>query len=387
MGKGVGFQESMNRRDAINFLASVVVGFAVFIAAVVYTNLRTAGQLVFPQYPLARCGNWIADLGEMCDDGPGGSAFCTPFCTLSQCGDTYLNPSADEECDDGNFDPGDGCDATCKNEFMWDGGSAWATCGNGVVEEPEWCDDGNAISGDGCSATCTVDDEPPVEAPPPCAGFGEECTAHGAGSFDDPRCCDGLQCYTGESPSRCVDFCKKVGEGPCRGTTPDAGPCCGDSDCNAANICEAPLAGCRNAEEECVADGDCCQQPKQPLFCRMQTDGRQVCTADRCPGVASSFTLSKKGLTQRYKEKVVPELMHSCVTWQKETVSGMCFAGPYPNCTDGRFLGCVVQGYDALMTPDPVAAGVVKCSPVPGSDGKRVECTLTCVCSRECEPK
>jgi cysteine-rich repeat protein len=35
-----------------------------------------------------------------------------------------------------------------------------ATCGNGVIEQPETCDDGNTTAGDGCSATCTLEPMP-----------------------------------------------------------------------------------------------------------------------------------------------------------------------------------------------------------------------------------
>ncbi len=51
-----------------------------------------------------------------------------------------------EECDDGNSEDGDGCNAECKIEILG--------CGNGTVEEPEVCDDGNQEDGDGCSADC-----------------------------------------------------------------------------------------------------------------------------------------------------------------------------------------------------------------------------------------
>ena len=33
------------------------------------------------------------------------------------CGDGTLNISAGERCEDGNTDPGDGCDENCKSEF------------------------------------------------------------------------------------------------------------------------------------------------------------------------------------------------------------------------------------------------------------------------------
>lgn len=60
------------------------------------------------------------------------------------CGDG--TQQANEECDDGNTDPGDGCDALCKIESL---------CGDGNVTAGEECDDGNLDPGDGCSPRCT----------------------------------------------------------------------------------------------------------------------------------------------------------------------------------------------------------------------------------------
>lgn len=61
------------------------------------------------------------------------------------CGDN-VQASA-EQCDDGNTVSGDGCSATCRDEF---GGM----CGNMAVDTGETCDDGNTTDGDGCSSTC-----------------------------------------------------------------------------------------------------------------------------------------------------------------------------------------------------------------------------------------
>jgi cysteine-rich repeat protein len=60
----------------------------------------------------------------------------------ARCGNGAVEPP--EECDDGNADSGDGCDANCTT----------TRCGNGVVTADEQCDDGGAIGGDCCSATC-----------------------------------------------------------------------------------------------------------------------------------------------------------------------------------------------------------------------------------------
>jgi cysteine-rich repeat protein len=78
------------------------------------------------------------------------------------CGDGLQ--SADEQCDDGNLRPADGCDQQCRIEsgFKCSGGSVSSKsvceeCGNGVVRSTEECDDGNTEDGDGCSSDCKLE--------------------------------------------------------------------------------------------------------------------------------------------------------------------------------------------------------------------------------------
>lgn len=52
---------------------------------------------------------------EACDDGMD-TAGCDADCSLPFCGDGYVNLSNGEECDDRNFENGDGCDMDCKIE-------------------------------------------------------------------------------------------------------------------------------------------------------------------------------------------------------------------------------------------------------------------------------
>ena len=161
------------------------------------------------------CGNGEAEGDEECDDGnqdPGDG--CEPDCTITPavCGDMMVG--GDEECDDGNQDPGDGCEpdctttpSECGNEMIEAGETCddgntdpgdgcdencqtemmMAECGNNMVEPPEECDDGNVDPGDGCEADCTI-------TPPECGNgikeAGEEC--------DDGNMVDG-------GP---MDFCK-----------------------------------------------------------------------------------------------------------------------------------------------------------------------------------
>lgn len=74
-------------------------------------------------------------------------ALASPACRgedrPAECGDSVVE--ADEACDDGNTESGDGCSAACTVEPV---------CGNGELEAGEECDDGNNVDGDGCEANC-----------------------------------------------------------------------------------------------------------------------------------------------------------------------------------------------------------------------------------------
>ena len=102
---------------------------------------------------------------------------------VAACGDRRI--TSPEECDDGNTNPGDGCDGACKIESS-------ATCGNGIVDRgtTEQCDDNNQADGDGCSSRCLI------EAPSGCGdgslalASGEECDDGGTlpGDGCSPSC-------------------------------------------------------------------------------------------------------------------------------------------------------------------------------------------------------
>jgi cysteine-rich repeat protein len=70
--------------------------------------------------------------------------------TSPGCGDSLIQHSAGEQCDDGNALPGDGCSDTCQIEVV---------CGDLTVHvlAGEQCDDGNAAPGDGCSDMCQIE--------------------------------------------------------------------------------------------------------------------------------------------------------------------------------------------------------------------------------------
>lgn len=103
------------------------------------SGVCTSGQCV------SNCGDGIVQKPETCDDG-GESAACDADCTIVVCGDSTLNVTNGEQCDDGNTDDGDGCDSICVLE----------RCGDGTVNNDgtEQCDDGNTADGDGCNSIC-----------------------------------------------------------------------------------------------------------------------------------------------------------------------------------------------------------------------------------------
>ncbi len=88
------------------------------------------------------CGNGALNGREACDDGPTGSAFCDPDCTLRRCGDGYVNTLAEEQCDDGN----DVDDDTCRNDCEA------ATCTDGEKNQGETDVDCGGPCGTECGA-------------------------------------------------------------------------------------------------------------------------------------------------------------------------------------------------------------------------------------------
>lgn len=69
-----------------------------------------------------------------------------PIRDCGTCGDGHTR--CDEQCDDGNLDPGDGCDPQCNFE------AHGLECGDFDPVFPEVCDDGNHANGDSCNPTC-----------------------------------------------------------------------------------------------------------------------------------------------------------------------------------------------------------------------------------------
>ena len=94
------------------------------------------------------CGDGKVEGNEQCDDGnilPGDG--CSPTCEIEKCGNGKIDPG--EVCDLGAGRNGVcmGCSANCQST---------EACGDGILDPEcgEVCDDGNTRDGDGCASTC-----------------------------------------------------------------------------------------------------------------------------------------------------------------------------------------------------------------------------------------
>ncbi len=157
------------------------------------------------------------DLGS-CSDEPDAAGCSGP----PGCGNGEL--TADEACDDGNRDDGDGCAADCLS--VQPGYSCnpvgvpchpISVCGDGLVSAQEACDDSNVVPGDGCSESCHLErgfkceSEPSVCSPTVC-GDGERegyegCDDGNTLPFDGcSSLCDAEpSCSAGACTSQCGD--------------------------------------------------------------------------------------------------------------------------------------------------------------------------------------
>jgi cysteine-rich repeat protein len=145
------------------------------------TTATSRRRRLLPRCELEGCGNEIVDPSEDCDDGKNGDNDdgCTDVCQLPTCGDSLIQPSNGEECDDGgreqrqrrctagckvgqvrrrphprpveqcddgpgNNGPGKACNADCQSNV----------CGDGDVGPGEACDDGNDDNTNACTNVC-----------------------------------------------------------------------------------------------------------------------------------------------------------------------------------------------------------------------------------------
>lgn len=67
---------------------------------------------------------------------------------------------SNNECEDKNNEPGDGCSKDCKIEKGWEciglPSTCKTVCGDGIIAGKEECDDGNDENDDICTNKCKI---------------------------------------------------------------------------------------------------------------------------------------------------------------------------------------------------------------------------------------
>jgi fibro-slime domain-containing protein len=184
----------------------------------------------------------------------------TTLCDIL-CGDGLIR--GDEQCDDGNIDPADGCSANCVIE----GGYNCTTdptmpsecnippCGDGQRQIPEECDDSNTNDGDGCSATCQLENcgNNTVDPGETCDDGNQVDTDACSNACQPPSCGDRIV----QTPEECDDG-NTVNTDNC--TTTCLRPRCGDALIGPGEVCDDGVnnGGYESCLFDCSAPGPRC---------------------------------------------------------------------------------------------------------------------------------
>ncbi|RME31889.1 DUF4215 domain-containing protein [Candidatus Woesearchaeota archaeon] len=231
---------------------------------------------------------------------------------IPYCGDGILDEG--EQCDDGNNENGDGCDAECVDELCVPGecGGDKCTIGKcvpyaGCVYDFVTCDDGNACTTDRCDPTsgcqydevntdddiqCTNDECDPttgnithepddLACDDNNACTAEYCDAEEGCNYEPINCDDGDECT--------VDTCDPK-TGCAHEEIPDCRNYCGD--------------GIVNGDEECddgnTIDGDGCSST-----CKQETCTLRICK--RVDATGDGATADDELYTQGWSFAIIPE--------------------------------------------------------------------------------
>ncbi|GIW43524.1 MAG: hypothetical protein KatS3mg077_0806 [Candidatus Binatia bacterium] len=223
-------------------------------------------------------------------------------CSAAACGNGLLELG--EECDDGNTDPGDCCDATCQFEPSASACSDDNPCttndscdGQGVCVpgSPVVCDDQNPCTHDSCDPDTGNCDFVPEGAGTPCDD-GNPCTTGDA--CDGSGTCVGGAVDCDDNNACTADTCDAQ-TGQC-GHVANVGQSCDDGDlcttgdaCDVEGVCvgspvscQAPNPPCEAGEACNPATGQCEPLPDPPDTTPCDLD-ENVCTVDRCDGAGA----------------------------------------------------------------------------------------------------
>lgn len=232
---------------------------------------------------------------------------------VAVCGNSMVEGT--EACDDGDTDPGDGCDASCAIEMGWSCDDAMPSvctsdCGNSALNGTEECDDGGNVDGDGCSMACAVEDGWTCDTAEPsvCSTTCGDGTPAGDEACDDGNTADETACAYGTmtctgcsadcsvsadlTGAYCGDGNTDLADGEtCDDSNATAGDGCSDT-CTLETDCgDGVIEGVEVCDDGGTVDGDGCS-----AVCAVETG--YVCSGEpstcgrTCVGLANAIALN-----------------------------------------------------------------------------------------------
>ncbi|MBN8613960.1 MAG: hypothetical protein J0L92_25410, partial [Deltaproteobacteria bacterium] len=261
-----------------------------------------------------------------------------------------------EACDDGNLDPGDGCDARCTVEPGWscanDAASAsrcqdhcgsGPACGEGqrCVDEACVCDAVSCASGCCDGDTCRAGMEPSA-----CGAAGLACT----------RCPAGESCEGGHCSGCDAESCP---EGCCSGSTclPRSVMACGTEGATCSPCSEPSSDGCGDDGACACGTGPACSVGQRCV------GGLCICDETSCPAGCcdgASCRLRSRATCGAAGASCVacdPTLAETC------TADGACACGSGPSCRPGQRCASGRCVCDPRSCPEGCCAGDL-CEPI-----------------------
>ena len=247
----------------------------------------------------AAAGGVNASGGQAACSGPNPPSSCH-WVGPAGCGDGIVD-TTNEQCDDGNALPGDGCSGTCQIEPNSTcpprGGACMPSfvCGDGVVNPGEQCDQGTYQGSPGCSADCKTQDSGYRCVP------GQRCEALfqcGNGRIETGETCDPPNPGNG-----CGSACQTEAGWRCKPGSCYKLPFCGDGivQTSLGEKCDqGAYQGSPGCTSDCRSiDADCTCTPGAKCTCVSKSCDAGACNyGGSCPAGCGPAPRCGDGLVQ-----------------------------------------------------------------------------------------
>ncbi len=267
-------------------IASAHAAAVIVLCMLAGCGLRTGGSLTdadAAQTDMIEDGRDLSVEAGDGEDMPDGEEIEIP----AGCGDGEVN--GEEDCDDGNHEPGDGCEPDCTWTCRENG-----DCDDGnLCNGEETCDEGDShmcIEGTDASEGTDCDDGMNCTPTDACDSDGN-CVGSGSHPCSDGSPCTQDFCLERTSDYECYfepmdDMTECAGGRCCDGECREGAECCEDADCGGGD-CSGTAVDCEDLDAGiCTTQEGCTWSPPEVCAGESPIDcsdlGRDDCNASEC---------------------------------------------------------------------------------------------------------